>query len=116
MNTPQEIVVWFIIPALRRQFVIELKKHKLKQKEIASLLNLTEAAVSQYLKKKRGEKITFDAEIKKEVKKSAEKIVNKKSNFRKELQIILRKLEQTRFVCSVGHKYMGVPEDCNICY
>ncbi|MBI2110228.1 hypothetical protein HYT51_00405, partial [Candidatus Woesearchaeota archaeon] len=42
---PQEIEVFYIIPALRRQLAIEMKKNGLKQKRIAELLLIEDATV-----------------------------------------------------------------------
>jgi predicted transcriptional regulator len=54
---PCEMVTWFFLPALRKELVLYLiKKKKMKRKEVAELLGLTEAAVCQYLKNKRGSK------------------------------------------------------------
>ena len=47
---PQEIEVWYIIPAVRRELAKSMVKIGLKQKQIAVTLGITEAAVSQYLK------------------------------------------------------------------
>ena len=62
---PQEIEVWHIIPAIRKELVVALKEKGNSQKKIADLLNLSEAAVSQYLKLKRAREIIFNADVKK---------------------------------------------------
>jgi predicted transcriptional regulator len=43
-----------LLPAIRREFSILLYKKGMKKKEIAEMLNITQSAVSQYLKMKRG--------------------------------------------------------------
>ena len=53
MELPQEIELWYVIPAIRKQLVIELKRKGLKQKAIAPILGITEAAISQYNRDKR---------------------------------------------------------------
>ena len=68
MKLPQEIEVQYIIPALRRELVKELKALKLSQKQIADELELTEAGVSQYLSGKRGSDVKFDKSMQKEIK------------------------------------------------
>ena len=50
---PQEIEVRYILPALRKELAIELSKD-MKQKEVANILNITQSALSQYHKEKRG--------------------------------------------------------------
>ena len=51
---PIELEYWFILPALRRLVAKTLKDGGLKQKEVAKILGITEAGVSQYLKGSRG--------------------------------------------------------------
>lgn len=116
MDTPQEVEVWFVLPALRRQYVIALKKEGLKQKDIAAIVNLTEAAVSQYLKKKRGDAITFNMKTLDEIQVSAKKIVAKKREYRREFQNVLKKLKHSRFICTVCHDHTNTDDECEICY
>ena len=70
VKTHQEIEVWYVIPAIRREMVLELKKRNVNQKEAARLLGLTEAAVSQYMSGKRGTDVKFEPQMKAEIKKS----------------------------------------------
>jgi len=52
---PCETVVWKVLPLIRRELVnIFVTKHGMSQKEAAIHFNLTESAVSQYMRKKRG--------------------------------------------------------------
>lgn len=70
--TPSEIIVWYILPALRKELVLELKALGLKQKQIAEKLEITEAAISQYVSSKRAAKnIAFNEFIKSELERSA---------------------------------------------
>ena len=46
---PQEIETFYVIPSLRRQLALCLKEKGMKQKDIAQLLGIDTAAVSQYL-------------------------------------------------------------------
>ena len=116
MDTPQEVQVWYILPAIRRELVLNLKLLGLKQKDIALLLNITEPAVSQYLKNKRGSDIRFSKKIKDEIKKSSKKIIENKKLFRTELQKLIRLVKDTRFLCTVCNEHTGTNEDCEICY
>ena len=47
---PQEIEVWYILPAIRKELVVVLKESGLTQRKIAGMLKVTEAAISQYSK------------------------------------------------------------------
>ena len=60
MITPQELEVWYILPAIRRELTISLKEEGLKQRQVAEILGVTEAAVSQYIKSKRAKAIKFN--------------------------------------------------------
>ncbi|MFH1405899.1 MAG: hypothetical protein ABIG52_01635 [Nanoarchaeota archaeon] len=57
---PQEIEVWYILPAIRKELVLALKEKGHTQKEIASFLNVTEPAISQYTKEKRAKKNSIE--------------------------------------------------------
>ena len=116
METPQEIEVWYILPALRRQLAVCLKKEGMKQKDIALALNLTEPAVSQYLKRKRGEEISFSVDLTEEVSLSAKNIMKDRNRLRSEVQKLLKKVKETKFICSVCHDHIKSAEDCEICY
>src|SRR3989344_4509554 len=71
---PQEIETFYIIPALRKQLALQLKSNGLKQKDIAELLGINSATISQYHSQKRGSQIKFPLCIIKEIKLSAKKI------------------------------------------
>src|SRR3989344_1908736 len=116
MNTPQEVEVWYVLPAIRRQLAISLKNDGLKQKEIAGVLNITEPAVSQYLKKKRGEEIAFSSQMLEEIAKSAKEISLDKSKLRSEIQKVMRKIKESKFICSVCNDHANTAKDCVICY
>ena len=50
MKPPCEMVVWYIIPAIRSELAKDLLKLGMKQKKISELMDITQPAVSQYLK------------------------------------------------------------------
>ena len=49
MKPPCEMVVWYIIPAIRSELAKDLLKLGMKQKKISELMDITQPAVSQYL-------------------------------------------------------------------
>jgi predicted transcriptional regulator len=71
---PQEVEVWYVLPALRRELAKlmktktvprvgedgKTKEHKITQKEIARMLGVTEPAITQYLLKKKGRRSRGD--------------------------------------------------------
>lgn len=56
MVLPCEIAAKKIVPSIKANLARKLKKKGLKQKEIAKVLGVTNAAVSQYLSGKRAVK------------------------------------------------------------
>jgi len=76
MKIPCEIIVWQVLPVIRREFAKNMiENHKLTQKKTAQKLGLTEAAVSRYVSGKRGTSQILDGEILKEITKSVNQIV-----------------------------------------
>ena len=52
---PCEIIGWQVLPAVRREIAKHLiGEKKMSRKEVAKKLGITEAAICQYLKAKRG--------------------------------------------------------------
>jgi predicted transcriptional regulator len=82
MKTPCELIVWNIVPVIKRELAIMLvNEFHLNQKQTAEKLQTTEAAISRYLSGKRGVLAIVDEDIIKEIRKSAETITkNDKAN------------------------------------
>lgn len=116
IETPQEVEVWYLIPAIRRGLTLEMLKLGIRKKDIAEILNLTKAAVSQYLKSKRASKIVFNDKIKKEIKQSASKLAKKESEIHSEIQRLLHFIEDGEFICNICRVHTGVKKNCRVCY
>lgn len=55
MKTPSEVVVWYVLPVIRRELAKELvEAYGMRQSDVGRLFGVTDAAISQYLKNKRG--------------------------------------------------------------
>jgi predicted transcriptional regulator len=108
---PQEIEVFYVLPAIRRYLVQFMKERGLKQIEIAKLLEINEATISQYLSEKRGHQIDFKGDVLKELKVSAERIRDRLSLLR-ETQRLLTLIRQTNVLCQVHRKFSNVPSLC----
>ena len=79
-RTPCEYTIWNGIPNIRKELAeILIQQYGLSQREVAEKLGITPSAVCQYHSKKRGKKDFFDDEILKEIKISAEHIMNNDS-------------------------------------
>ncbi|MCQ2972545.1 MAG: transcriptional regulator [archaeon] len=63
MKPPCEIVVWYVIPAIRAELAKSLISYGMKQKDVSELLDITQPAVSQYTTSKRGKGIDLSDEL-----------------------------------------------------
>jgi hypothetical protein len=106
MKTPCEVVVWYILPPIRRELTkCMMEDYGLSQKEAAEKLGLSSAAVSQYLSDKRGKgKIgLINEEVLNQIKKSAKSIID--GNDAIAIKEICRVCEMLR---SKGIERMGI--------
>ena len=65
MKPPCEIVVWYVIPAIRSELAKELLNLGMRQKDVSELMDITQPAVSQYITDKRGSGIKLDDNVRK---------------------------------------------------
>ncbi len=62
MRIPCEVVVRQVLPSIRREIAKELvETHSMSQADVARLFGVTDAAVSQYLRRKRGSNKAFES-------------------------------------------------------
>ena len=105
-SLPQEIEVWYIIPAIRKELAIALTtKHKLSFEKAGEILGVSKAAVSQYLSKKRANRIKIPGAIRKEIEKSAEIIVKDHGKVIDEIQRLVTLMRVKKSYCSTCKKY-----------
>ncbi|MCR4335767.1 MAG: hypothetical protein NUV57_04495 [archaeon] len=82
LTFPCEIISWNVLPAVRREIAQYLVTEKhVSRKIIAKKLNLTEAAVCQYLKGKRGGNHKFNDSDQKKLKKMADIMMESDKGF-----------------------------------
>lgn len=112
---PQEVEVRYILPSLRKELASSLMKKGLKQREIAKILNITPAAVSQYLKQKRGT-TKFKESIQKEVEKSANKIMKDRFSAQREMFKLTDLIKRTHTICEIHKNHDCVPSNCKFCF
>jgi len=90
-SLPQEIEVWYLIPAIRRELARLLtKEHGLSYDKAGNVLGISKAAISQYNKNKRASKVNLHERVLKEVEKSAKRISTDKEKTVKEILRVLR--------------------------
>jgi len=113
-SLPQEIEVWYIIPAIRKELAkILTENYNMTFEKAGKILGITKAAVSQYLSKKRASKFKIPKEIKKEIEKSAEIINSNNTRALTEIQRILKLMRERGCECSACKKYN--PEILKLC-
>jgi hypothetical protein len=111
---PQEVEVFYLLPAIRRELSTALKGLGKTQKEIAKLLGVTEAAVSQYQSNKRAH-AQFPHEMTARIKEAAVRITDRDSMIR-ETQAILGVAKADRFICKMHEQVADVPKGCDVCF
>ena len=107
---PQEMEVWYILPAIRRECAKRMAQRGLNQREIAKRLFITEAAVSQYINGKRGE-IEFPELIQKEIDQSVTQLLTN-GTLIQEFEQLCRKIRASGFLCIIHKKYGVTPQEC----
>jgi len=115
-SLPQEIEVWYIIPAVRKEIAKCLyKNHKLTYEKIGKILGISKSAVCQYLCNKRASKLKIPKNIKKEIEKSSEVIADDEKKALIEIQRILKIIKTSGCECQVCKKYnKGILSKCNM--
>lgn len=90
---PCEIIGWQVLPAVRREIAkYMIDEKKMTRKEVAKKLGITEAAICQYLKAKRGGSHKFNGHDLKKIKEMAE-IVTKSGKRFENLCVVCREFD-----------------------
>ena len=113
-SLPQEIEVWYIIPAIRKEFSKTLvQDRKMTYESVGAILGISKAAVSQYLTDKRANKMKLPPSIVKEIKKSARIVQKSPKRSVAEIERILKIIRDKKIVCEACKKYN--PEVLKFC-
>jgi len=112
---PQEIEVWYIIPAIRKELARHLtREHGLSYEKAGDALGVSKAAISQYLSNKRANKVCLNNPTKAEIKKSSIKIIENSRSAMLEIQRILKYMKENHCSCNVCKQYnKDVLKYCN---
>jgi predicted transcriptional regulator len=103
---PQEIEVWYIIPAIRRELsYLLVKKYGWTLESAGGAMGVSKSAVSQYISKKRGQSIKLPSEIMSEVDLAAKSISEKKTNAFSEIMRLLRICKVKGVACLACKKF-----------
>ena len=110
---PQEVEVFYLLPAIRRELSIAMKAQGRSQKEIADLLGVTPAAVSQYLHEKRAK--ALPAEFQERITCAAKDVKDKESMIRETQQLVAH-AKRSKLVCKLHAQHAEVPKGCEVCF
>ncbi|MBI2107569.1 hypothetical protein HYU10_00135 [Candidatus Woesearchaeota archaeon] len=116
---PQEIEVRYILPAIRRELARILVEEKGKsQKKASKLLDVTEAAISQYLHMKRAKEVIFSPEVIEEIRKSADILTATPTRQRLigEMYRISNLTDVRQILCGIHRSQSKDLESCNVCF
>ena len=113
MILPQELEVWYILPAIRSEMAKCLAARGLKHKDVAKLLGITESAISQYLKGDRAQKVKFSKKVLSEIENSCDKIIKEKDCAQREIQSICALLRKHGTLCEMHKQWTKVCLKCN---
>ena len=112
---PQEVEVFYILPAIRSRMAAALKEQGMKQKDIAGLLCVQESTISQYLSSKRAAEVKFNSAIDREVEAAVKRIKTKEDLIR-ETQLILDRVKKEKILCQIHKEVADVKENCDVCF
>lgn len=113
---PQEIEVWYVLPAIRRELAKVMIEKGIVQKKIAKILGVTEASISHYIKDKRGGKVKLSKGVKEDIKKSADIILEDQYKLVDEIQKICRIIKKQKELCRIHKQFEKMHKKCNICF
>ncbi len=113
---PQEVEVFYVLPAIRSRMAAALKKQGMKQKDIAGLLCVQESTISQYLNSKRAAEVKFNSAIDKEIAAAARKIKTKENLIRETQHIIELVRKDREVLCGLHKAVADVPQGCDVCF
>ncbi len=128
---PQEVEVWYILPALRRALTRILINKNIPQRQIAAMLGVTEPAITQYKleqsNRARGNMMTIPQEFIPEIERAADNMIaaweHRKSDsptiylaMTRELNRLIKLLRAAGVTCSTHRAHCEfVEENCDAC-
>jgi len=114
MKIPCEIVVWYVLPTIRKDIARELvENHKMSQTEVAKRFGVTGAAISQYLKRKRGENMVLqegpdNAEYMEAIQESAARIATGTTDFADEVCGMCKLVKKIGILAQIYREHTGL--------
>ncbi len=118
MKPPCEVIVWYVIPTIRAELAKELVKMGMSQKDISERLGITQSAVSQYIKDKRGKGIPINKDVRKGIKVLAKQVMAEPEP--KEtipgICMVCAIVKSSGALCDLHRKDDASLADCDVCF
>lgn len=106
-----------MIPALRKELALALKGYGLSQKKIAQTLQVSPAAISQYVKEKRAKSVPFNSKTKALIKESASVLTYSPKSFTRELVKLTQMIRDSKAICRIHELFDdSIRPNCNDCF
>ncbi|MCJ7817799.1 MAG: hypothetical protein MUP60_03010 [Candidatus Thorarchaeota archaeon] len=142
---PQEVEVWYVLPAIRRELAKVMKtkavlrvgeeskqkEHKITQKEIAKMLGVTEPAITQYLlknkgRRSRGDQVLIPERFLSELEKSADSMIEQYEKrgtnddmfevMTREINRLIKIIRDDGAMCDIHRQFSAhVKDKCSAC-
>lgn len=118
MKIPCEVMVWQVLPLVRRELARELvRTHGITQAEVAKRFDVTDAAISQYLTNKRGGEYSsapMYPEFLEAVRRSAARMADGTSTYDREVCQLCSVVKRSGLLAVIYKHQTGVypPEVC----
>ena len=117
MKLPCELIIWYILPAVRKEVAMSLiRDHGLKQAQVARKLGVSEATVSHYVSRKRARFSIEDGKILEQVKRAADMIMNGEEDVMVgEICRICETIKKSGILSGLYEKHTGRPSPIDHC-
>jgi len=121
MKIPCELVVWYVLPAIRKDLARKLvDSYGMSQTEVAKRFGVTGAAISQYLKRKRGQNLPIGEDPANEryregITQSAERIAQGKADFADEMCRMCCVVKQMGILAKIYKEHTGLDAPACAC-
>ena len=118
MKPPCEIVVWYVIPAIRSELAKELLRLGMRQKDVSEIMDITQPAVSQYITDKRGSGIKLENNVRKMIKDFARELSDgeaTKEDLISRTCVICKHVKTSDVLAQLDIDQSALGEDCQSC-
>jgi uncharacterized protein len=112
---PQEVEVFYALPAIRKELATAMKASGKKQKEIAKLLCVKESTISQYMSEKRASGMKFNDTIKQAAAEAAGRITDRVTLIQA-TQKLLNLIKEEKILCGFHMERIALPKGCCVCF